>query len=326
MGEKRFIIAGSFIDGSAAPVRRRVFLEVKEGIITAIGPAAEMPSSEGTVVDDFSHCTIVPALVDTSVYLTRSPSVNLAYQESIEATGSTQRSAMMKQHIGYCHDHGVLGVAENDDITDLLANYRREKKQGMLHIRIPDCRCLDRWGSEAGSPVGRDFLKIHYSGSIEDRIAPHAGLNSEELVRTLRHRGERKAVVVANCPSPVKEALAAGCDAIEQGYGMGEDNLRKMAEKGVLWIPGVLRSKNALDGAGSGGEVGCRFSQRYTAPGKQDPGAEAYWKKTFSEQLSQLRSARRLGVKTVVGTGAGSVGILHGESVVEEMKLFLKAG
>ena len=31
-------------------------------------------------------------------------------------------------------------------------------------------------------------------------------------------------------------------------------------------------------------------------------------------------------MKTAVGTGAGSVGILHGESMVEEMKLFIKAG
>jgi imidazolonepropionase-like amidohydrolase len=62
------------------------------------------------------------------------------------------------------------------------------------------------------------------------------------------------------------------------------------------------------------------------APGKPVPGAEAFWKKTLAEQLTQLRLARELGVKTAVGTGAGSVGILHGESMVEEMKLFIKAG
>ena len=46
----------------------------------------------------------------------------------------------------------------------------------------------------------------------------------------------------------------------------------------------------------------------------------------LSEQLSQLRFAREIGVTTAVGTGAGSIGILHGESMVEEMKLFIKAG
>jgi imidazolonepropionase-like amidohydrolase len=146
------------------------------------------------------------------------------------------------------------------------------------------------------------------------------------LSRILQHRGGKKAVVVANGQQQVEEALEAGCDAIEQGYGMGEDNLRKMAEKDVLWIPSVLRAKNALDGASSGGDVCCRFSHRYVAPGKPVPGAEAFWKKMLAEQLSQLRFARKLGVTTAVGTGAGNVGILHGESMVEEMKLFIKAG
>jgi len=46
----------------------------------------------------------------------------------------------------------------------------------------------------------------------------------------------------------------------------------------------------------------------------------------LANQLTQLRFARKLGVTTAVGTGAGSIGILHGESMVEEMKLFIKAG
>jgi imidazolonepropionase-like amidohydrolase len=84
-----------------------------------------------------------------------------------------------------------------------------------------------------------------------------------------------------------------------------------------------------LDGAGSNGDVCCRFFQHYVAPGKPNPGAEAFWKKMLAEQLTQLRLARELGVKKAVGTGAGSVGILHGlngESMGEEMRLFIKAG
>ena len=68
------------------------------------------------------------------------------------------------------------------------------------------------------------------------------------------------------------------------------------------------------------------FLSAYVAPGKSVPGAEAFWKKVLAEQLTQLRFARKSGVTTAVGTGAGSVGILHGESMVEEVKLFIKAG
>jgi hypothetical protein len=41
--QKRYIVAGSFIDGSGALVRRNVYLAVKNGNIIGIGPAADLP-------------------------------------------------------------------------------------------------------------------------------------------------------------------------------------------------------------------------------------------------------------------------------------------
>jgi imidazolonepropionase-like amidohydrolase len=142
----------------------------------------------------------------------------------------------------------------------------------------------------------------------------------------LQQRPNKKKVVAASGERPVREALDAGCDAIEQGYTMGDENLRRMAEADVLWVPSVLMAWNGLQGSANGGDVMCRFSMRYVAPGKPDPGAEIFWKRMLAQQLSQLRLAKELGVKTAVGTGAGTIGILHGESVTEEIKLFMRAG
>ena len=327
MGRTRFIVAGRFIDGSGADVRRNVLLAVKDGIITAIGSASDLPRSDGVTIDNFSHCTILPALVDCSVSLSRSPSVDRKVRLSIEEAGFAKKTAMLEQHILYCHAHGVLGVADSDDIADLVERYEEGMEQGsIIDIRTSARFCRSSKNCIADNSAGGDFLKIGYSGNVEDEEAPYPRLTYEDLCRIIQHRGEKKVVVVANGPQQVEEALEAECDAIEQGYGMGEDNLRKMAKKNVLWIPSVLRAKNGLDGSGTGGNVGCRFSLRYVAPGKPVPGAEAFWKKMLAEQLTQLRFSRKLGVKTAVGTGAGSVGILHGESMVEEMKLFIKAG
>lgn len=311
MGKTRFIVAGRFVDGSGGDVRRNVFLAVKDTIITAICTVADLPQNEGAAIDDFSHCTIVPPLVDCSVSLARSPSVDRRMRLADEEAGFAKKAAMLDRHIRDCHAHGVLGMADNDDISDLVKRYQ----EGMAQRSIIDIRSS-----------GHDFLKLGYSGNIEYEEAPHPRLTLEDLWSILQHRGGKKAVVVVNGPQQVEEALEAGCDAIEQGYAMGEDNLRKMAEKDVLWIPSVLRAKNALDGASSGGSVCCRFSTRYVAPGKPVPGVEDFWKKMLAEQLTQLRFAKKIGVTTAVGTGAGSVGILHGESMVEEMKLFIKAG
>jgi len=328
MSGTRFILAGNFIDGSGADMRRDVFLAVKDTIITEIGSAAELPRNGGVAIDDFSHCTIVPALVDCSVFLSRSPAADKMPGLSIDKTGYLKKAAIMERHIRYCHIHGVLGVAESDDISDLLEHDPQVMAPGgIIDIRIPGRICRSKQDCAAGNTAGGDFLKIDYSGNIENGEAPpYPRLSYEDLCRIMKHRGGKKAVVAANSRQQVTEALEAGCDAIEQGYAMGEDNLRKMADKDVLLIPSVLRAKNALDAAGSSGEVCCRFSTRYVAPGKPVPGAEAFWKKMLAEQLAQLRLARKLGVTTAVGTGAGSVGILHGESMVEEMKLFIKAG
>ncbi len=327
MDETRFIVAGSFIDGSGADVRKNVFLAVKNGIITDIGPVSSLPRSDVAAIDDFAHCIILPSLVDCSVYLSRSPSVDRRVQLSSEDSGFMNKAAMLERHIRYCHAHGVQGVANSDDITDLLQHFKeRMGKKSIIDIRTSGRFCQRQQDYTLSNSVGGDFLKIDYSGNIEDEESPHPLLNHEDLCSILQHRGRKKAVVVANGRQQVKEALEAGCDAIEQGFSMGDDNIRKMAKKNVLWIPSVLRAKNALDSAGSGGDVCCRFSQRYVAPGKPIPGAEDYWKKMLAEQLTQLQFARKSGVTTAVGTGAGSVGILHGESMVEEMKLFIKAG
>ncbi len=302
-------MAGSFIDGSGGEVRRNVFLKVTDTIITAIGSVADLPRNDGAAIDDFSHCTILPPLVDCSVSLTQSPSVDSRVRVSSEKADFAKKAAMLARHLRDCHAHGVLGVVDSGE-SDLVERYQ----EGMAQGSIIDIRS-----------TGRDFLKVAYSANIEDEEGPDPRLSQEDMRNILQQKGGKKAVVVANGVQQVAEALAAGCNAIEQGYGMGEDNLRKMAERNVLWIPSVLRAKNGLDGASSGGSVCCRFSIRYVAPGKPAPGAEVFWQKTLAEQLRQLRLARKLGVKTAVGTGAGSVGILHGESMAEEMKLFIKA-
>jgi imidazolonepropionase-like amidohydrolase len=48
--------------------------------------------------------------------------------------------------------------------------------------------------------------------------------------------------------------------------------------------------------------------------------------KILEHQLEQLRLAHELGVEIVLGTDSGSIGVLHGEALVEEMKLFIQAG
>ena len=326
MGETRYIAAGRFIDGSGADVRRNVVLTVQDSRITAIASAADTARVQGVTVDDFSHCTIVPALIDCSVSLSRSSSiVRNTSLSTVDDPG--EQAAMRKRHISYCYGHGVLGAADSGGCSGPAGRTREASTEaGLIEIRTAAPLCRNTQDCRVDTPGSGDFIRINYTANIEDEEVSQPRFSPQDLSRILGRKGAKKAVVVANGPQQVREALEAGCDAVEQGYGMGEDNLRTMVKNNILWIPSVVRAKNGLDGSGSGGSVCCRFSLRYVAPGKAAPGDEALWKKVLAGQLAQLRSARSLGVPAAVGTGAGSTGILHGESAAEEIKLFLKAG
>lgn len=117
-------------------------------------------------------------------------------------------------------------------------------------------------------------------------------------------------MVHANGPNPVRQAVEAGCHSIEHGFFMGEDNLKRMAELGTVWVPTAYTMK-------AYGEVLEFRGDKESARVARD---------NFHHQLDQMAKARELGVVVALGTDAGSSGVLHGESMVEEMKLFRQAG
>jgi imidazolonepropionase-like amidohydrolase len=120
----------------------------------------------------------------------------------------------------------------------------------------------------------------------------------------------RKVMVHANGREPVRLAVEAGCHSIEHGFFMGRDNLALMAASGTFWVPTAITMK-------------AYASNIVYTRSQADVGVV---EKTLNDQLKQLALARELGVRVAIGTDSGSLGVLHGESMVEEMKLFVQAG
>ncbi|KAB2927906.1 MAG: amidohydrolase, partial [Leptonema illini] len=98
----RHIIAGSLIDGSGSGVQRNVCLTVADGRIAAIGPAAGLSAAAGAIVDDYSHGIVLPALVDCSVFLARSPSLDQMIRPAGDGLDPAQQAAMLARHLRYC--------------------------------------------------------------------------------------------------------------------------------------------------------------------------------------------------------------------------------
>jgi imidazolonepropionase-like amidohydrolase len=128
------------------------------------------------------------------------------------------------------------------------------------------------------------------------------------MVRVAAQQG-KKVMVHANGQLPVRQALEADCHSIEHGFFMGRENLERMAEKQIVWGPTTYAMKICAENIG---KEDIYFDQGVA-------------EKTLHHQLEQIAFARKSGVPITLGTDAGSKGVLHGDSVVEEMKLLIKA-
>jgi imidazolonepropionase-like amidohydrolase len=143
---------------------------------------------------------------------------------------------------------------------------------------------------------------------------------------TIAKRFGCKTMVHANGKKPVEVALKAGCHSIEHGFFMGEENLKRMADKQIFWVPTAvtmkayrdafeqrvknLRSRNASEGPSMS-----RISDMVQGASRN-----------LAHQLEQIHRAKELGVPVAVGTDAGSIGVYHGRSLEQEIRLLMRAG
>ena len=87
-----------------------------------------------------------------------------------------------------------------------------------------------------------DHIKIVNSGlnslsSFAEETPPQFDTEQIQAAVQAGHDLGLRTMVHANGQEAVRVALEAGCDSIEHGYFMGNDNLLKMAEKGITWVP-----------------------------------------------------------------------------------------
>lgn len=324
--------AGWVIDGSGGAIQERVLLTIVDGVLLSM-EKCELSDVQDDCVD-FSHCTIMPPLVDSHIHLWMSGTTDLRKREQQLVAGYDELRPVITKHLQCLLNHGVLAVREGGHRSGASLRYREEAPEAnnspiITRMAGRAWHRKGRYGALIGrAPEGNTPLASAYMQESEmgDHIKlVNSGLNSlkefgrqtasqfslEEIgdlveVANTRHQ---KIMVHANGEEPVRLALEAGCHSIEHGYFMGDDNLKRLAEKGATWVPTIYTMKAYAEHMEEG-------------PG----GSREVAKKNYLHQLQQLSMARELGVRVALGTDAGSMGVFHGESVVEELKLFMAAG
>jgi imidazolonepropionase-like amidohydrolase len=109
----------------------------------------------------------------------------------------------------------------------------------------------------------------------------------------------------------IERALDGGVDSIEHGFFVRDDQLAKMRDRQIAWVPTFAPVQEQVDHADLMG---------------WDAEVVSNLKKILEQHAASLVKAHALGVQIIAGSDAGSVGVAHGVGFLYELELMERAG
>lgn len=330
------IRAGWLIDGSGGPVLKDVLLEFKDERIFAIHPSIPSQTETGDIIDH-RDCTLIPGLIDSHVHLFMSGTEDIEVRKhQLEAEFGEARGVIsihLKQYLSF----GVVGVRDGGDHFAHALRFKLEKAREnplpiILHAAGRAWHKAGRYGRLIGRPTagnetlaegivqnshGIDHVKIVNSGinsliRFGKETQPQFGLGElKDAVKAAKQIG-LPVMVHSNGRIPTQIAVVAGCQSIEHGFFMGKENMERMRDENLVWIPTACTMKVFADQMREGSLIS-GISRDVS-------------QKTLDHQMEQIQYARWIGLPIAVGTDSGSMGVHHGRSIIDELSLLIDAG
>jgi imidazolonepropionase-like amidohydrolase len=347
---RQAVRAGWLVDGSGDPATQNALLYVENNVIDRIEREVSETSGPRNFTD-FSHCTLLPGLIDAHVHLFISGTDNPHIREKQLSMPFEDVRPGIEKRLGDLIDHGIVACRDGGDRQAFTLKYKRDihsRNHSPIIVKAAGTAWhrSGRYGKMIGRPVDENENLaeriIHETRLIDHIKIVNSGLNSllhfgketppqfkadtlKEAVAAGERMG-RKTMVHANGKKPVEIALKAGCHSIEHGFFMGEDNLKRMADQQVFWVPTAVTMKayqevihrQIRDHESTSPKTGTRLSHlKAMARGAT---------RNLEHQLEQISKAKEMGVPIAVGTDSGSPGVYHGSSISQEMRLLAAAG
>jgi imidazolonepropionase-like amidohydrolase len=189
-----------------------------------------------------------------------------------------------------------------------------------------------RYGSFMGQPIedfptpaacvaarvagGADRIKLLVSGIIDfrqGRVTTPPQMPVDEvkaLVAAARSHG-RQTFAHASGADGVENSVEGGVNTVEHGFFITEDQLMRMRDRQIAWVPTFAPVQLQIDRAV---ELGW------------DDVVVSHLKRIIAAHQDALRRAHEMGVPIIAGSDAGSCGVPHGIGLLDELCHMESAG
>jgi len=164
--------------------------------------------------------------------------------------------------------------------------------------------------------LGADRIKLIATGIVDfnkGAVTSSPQMSAEEvaaLVDAAKSLG-RQTFAHASGDDGIENVLQGGVDSIEHGYFVRDDQLARMRDQDVAWVPTIAPVQKQIDHA--------------DLMGWSDEVVDNLHR-IIDRHFTGLRRANDMGVRIIAGSDAGSYGVGHGIDFLYELELMERAG
>jgi len=164
--------------------------------------------------------------------------------------------------------------------------------------------------------AGADHIKIVPTGIINfakgQVIAlPQFSIEEIQQFKKAARAFQKKVMAHASGDVGVGYAIEGGVDTVEHGFFITDDQLARMRDQAISWVPTFTPVQEQVDHADLMGWTGETLDNL---------------KMILANHASSLQKAIAMGVNVLVGSDSGSCGVAHGTGLFYEMELLENAG
>jgi imidazolonepropionase-like amidohydrolase len=195
------------------------------------------------------------------------------------------------------------------------AIHHRGRYGSFMAEPFEDC-LIPRQCVEERVKAGADRIKLIPTGIINFKkgavtSAPQmSAAQIGEFVAAAKAFG-RQTLAHASGDTGIDHVIDGGVDSIEHGFFVRDDQLSRMRDKQIAWVPTFAPVQCQVDHADRMG---------------WDAEIVGNLKKILDAHAKSLMKAHAMGVQVIAGADAGSYGVAHGLGLLYELELMQRAG
>jgi len=325
--------AGRLFDSKTGQMLTRQVVVLQGERIIEVGPDAQVKAPAGAQVIDLGQATVLPGLIDahTHMFNTRGPKTTTesAMLIAVQNAQADLRAGFTAARDMTSHGNGYGDVAIRDAINQGRIEGPRYQVSTLGIVwgatpattpANPLASTVVRSVEDARAAVreqighGADWIKLYPAGGYSFSTAGNVEYVVTYPLPILQalideaHRLGHKAGCHVYGGEGQKNAIIAGCDTIEHGFGLNQEQIDMMVAKQLYYDPTIVR---------------------YTEPYMDDNDARNTGGKyriiPIFEKAARMAAATK-GIKVMMGSGVDGSTFPHGTQALEFEALVKRAG